>query len=382
LVCSRGFKCRRLGPGLRVQEPDDETAEVRWVNPEEARTLIGQTENLPGRERDLKILETVATCRCNYDVSPCVQVNGLIAAPIQVEAGSEEEAYQLAHAALDLYSLEDFEKKFNTRWSFLDLDFKQPLYSTKLGDIRRLPVSLARKLVSNWQDVDGEPLEDHLNLTGLTEMPRELAETLAIHHEGSISFSPEIEAEFRKHVTLTADVLRQAVDFDEPPPFEDEGYRIKDLDTSWYWYIEDEAAELLALCTYADLKSVRELSDASAKALADTSTCAGLSLWSLEKLSEEGAKSIVAFASQGAYLDLGIGRLTKPVQSILQPEVDRQEQRERMRKLESERHSRIRQIWKRENAPSSGPVAAPRPWPRSWGVPPAPPAPTPPQPEE
>ena len=48
-----------MEPGRRVQEPDHETAEVRWVNPEEAHVLIGQTQNLPGRERDLKVLATV-----------------------------------------------------------------------------------------------------------------------------------------------------------------------------------------------------------------------------------------------------------------------------------------------------------------------------------
>lgn len=52
-----------MEPGRRVQEPDHETAKVRWVNPGEARVLIGQTQSLPGRERDLKLLAAVTNAQ-------------------------------------------------------------------------------------------------------------------------------------------------------------------------------------------------------------------------------------------------------------------------------------------------------------------------------
>ena len=52
-----------MEPGRCVQKPDHETAEVRWVNPEEAHVLIGQTQNLPGRERDLKVLAAVTNAQ-------------------------------------------------------------------------------------------------------------------------------------------------------------------------------------------------------------------------------------------------------------------------------------------------------------------------------
>jgi 8-oxo-dGTP pyrophosphatase MutT (NUDIX family) len=47
-----------MRPTEQVGNPDpDETLEVRWVRPDEARMLIEQTPNPNGRKRDLAVLE-------------------------------------------------------------------------------------------------------------------------------------------------------------------------------------------------------------------------------------------------------------------------------------------------------------------------------------
>jgi 8-oxo-dGTP pyrophosphatase MutT (NUDIX family) len=44
-----------------ISKPSDETAQTRWASLSEARTLIAQTKSTKGRERDLGILEAVAS---------------------------------------------------------------------------------------------------------------------------------------------------------------------------------------------------------------------------------------------------------------------------------------------------------------------------------
>jgi 8-oxo-dGTP diphosphatase len=46
-----------MSPVDQVAGPLHETASVRWVTLEEARTLIGLTRNVAGRQRDLAVLE-------------------------------------------------------------------------------------------------------------------------------------------------------------------------------------------------------------------------------------------------------------------------------------------------------------------------------------
>lgn len=51
-------------PGAALSAHDWETAQVRWVSPEEAKGLIATTANLKGRERDLAVLAAaLGLCR-------------------------------------------------------------------------------------------------------------------------------------------------------------------------------------------------------------------------------------------------------------------------------------------------------------------------------
>ena len=54
---SRYFLMMEKVPGAPLGPHDWETAQVRWVSPEEAKDLIGLTPNMKGRARDLAILD-------------------------------------------------------------------------------------------------------------------------------------------------------------------------------------------------------------------------------------------------------------------------------------------------------------------------------------
>ena len=224
-----------------------------------------------------------------FDVTLSVGLGGSLHANVQVEAENESQARSLAYAILNAKGTEALAKTFNTEWETYNQDC-YPLCETRLGgcELKRLSPSTAEKIILNGDEISDTGCPD-LSLMDLEEMPRKLALTLA-RHAGTISLSPEMEKEFKRHVTLTAKEIRAVIDFDDPDS-QDGGERFivpKDLETDFYWYIEDEAAELLAQCEYADLINLREISEKSAEAFG-CSDFAELHLGSLTTLSDEAA---------------------------------------------------------------------------------------------
>jgi len=224
-----------------------------------------------------------------FNVTLSVGLGGSLHADVQVEAETESQARNLAYAILNTKGTNGLAKTFDARWETYNQDC-YPLYETGLGDceLKRLSPSAAEKIILNDDEISDTGCSE-LSLMDLEEMPRELARTLA-RHAGTISLSPEMEKEFRRHVTLTAEGIRTAIDFDDPACQDCDGrFKIpKGLETDFYWYIEDEAAELLAQCEYADLINLREISEKSAEAFG-SSDFAELHLGSLNTLSDEAA---------------------------------------------------------------------------------------------
>lgn len=224
-----------------------------------------------------------------FDVRISVGLGGSLTAKVQVEAENENQARSLAYAILNTKGTEALAKTFNTEWETYNQDC-YPLCETRLGgcELKRLSPSTAEKIILNDDEISDTGCPD-LSLMDLEEMPRKLALTLA-RHAGTISLSPEMEKEFKQHVTLTVEEIRAAIDFDDPDCQDSEGrFKVpKDLETQICWYIEDEAAELLAQCEYADLINLREISEKSAEAFG-CSDFAELHLGNLTTLSDEAA---------------------------------------------------------------------------------------------
>ena len=224
-----------------------------------------------------------------FNVGISVGLGGSLTAKVQVEAENESQARSLAYAILNTKGTEGLAKTFDTQWETYNRDC-YPLCETTLGgcELKRLSPSAAEKIILDRDEISDTGYSD-LSLTDLEEMPRKLALTLA-RHAGTISLSSEMEMEFKRHVTLTAKEIRAVIDFDDPDSQDgEERFRIpKDLEADFYWYIEDEAAELLAQCEYADLINLREISEKSAEAFG-CSDFAELHLGSLTTLSDEAA---------------------------------------------------------------------------------------------
>jgi len=225
-----------------------------------------------------------------FDVTLSVGLGGSLHANVQVEAETESQARSLAYAILNAKGTRGLAKTFDTQWETYNQDC-YPLCETTLGgcELKRLSPSAAEKIIQNEDEISDTGCPD-LSLMDLEEMPRELARTLA-RHAGTISLSPEMEKEFRRHVTLTAKEIRAVIDFDDPDSQGGgEGFIVpKDLETDFCWYIEDEAAELLAQCEYADLINLREISEKSAEAFG-RSDFAELHLGYLATITDEAAR--------------------------------------------------------------------------------------------